>query len=149
MEVIFKPIEAIDVPVVIGMMEDFYAIDNYPMDTEVSKSLLIQFIQNESLGKSWLILMDGQPAGYVILTFVFSFEYKGRIAFLDELFITEKARGLGLGKKAVEFIQEQAKLYSVKIVYLEIEPHNERAQELYLSKNFALHNRKLMKYVIT
>lgn len=149
MEVIFKPIEAIDVPLVIGMMEDFYAIDNYPMDTEVSKILMLEFIQNESLGKGWLILKDGQPAGYVVLTFIFSFEYKGRIAFLDELFITEKARGLGLGKQVVEFIQEQAKLNSAKIVYLEVEPHNERAQELYLSKNFRQHNRKLMKYVIT
>lgn len=149
MEIIFKPIEVIDVPVVISMMEDFYAIDNYPMDTEVSQRLMLEFIQNDSLGKGWLIFNDGQPAGYVMLTFVFSFEYKGRIAFLDELFITEKARGLGLGKQAVEFIQDQAKLYSVKIVYLEVEPHNERAQDLYLSKNFRQHNRKLMKYVIT
>lgn len=149
METVFKPIKATDIPAVIGMMEDFYAIDNYPIDTDVSKGLMLEFIQNESLGKGWLILKDGQPAGYVILTFIFSFEYKGRIAFLDELFIVDEARGLGLGKHAVDFIQEQAKLYSVKIVYLEVEPHNERAQQLYLSKNFEQHNRKLMKYVIT
>jgi GNAT superfamily N-acetyltransferase len=149
MEAVFKPIEAIDIPAVVSMMENFYAIDNYPMDAAVAKGLLMEFTENESLGKGWLILKDGQPVGYVILTFVFSFEYKGRIAFLDELFIGDEARGLGLGKQALDFIQQQAKLYSVKIIYLEVEPHNEKAQQLYLSKNFTLHNRKLMKCVIT
>lgn len=148
MEAVFKPFEAIDIPAIVGMMEAFYAIDNYPMDTAVAKGLLMEFIENEALGKGWLILKKGKPAGYVILTFVFSFEYKGRIAFLDELYITDEARGLGLGKQAVDFIQEQAKMLSVKIIYLEAEPHNERAQQLYLSKNFEHHKRLLMKYRI-
>lgn len=148
MEAVFKPFEATDIPAIVGMMEAFYAIDNYPMDTAVAKGLLMEFIENEALGKGWLILKNGKPAGYVILTFVFSFEYKGRIAFLDELYITDEARGLGLGKQAVDFIQEQAKMLSVKIIYLEAEPHNERAQQLYLSKNFEHHKRLLMKYRI-
>lgn len=144
----FKPFEAQDIPAVVAMMDAFYAIDNYPMDAAVAKGLLMEFIENDSLGKGWLILKDGSPVGYVILTFVFSFEYKGRIAFLDELFTSPEARGQGVGKLALDFIQEQAKRLSVKIIYLEVEPHNEKAQQLYLSKNFKMHNRKLMKLVI-
>ena len=85
MTITFKPIRQADIDRTVIMMQDFYAIDNYPIDTAVSKSLLTEFIENESLGKGWLILENDRVMGYVILTFVFSFEYKGRIAFLDEL----------------------------------------------------------------
>jgi len=148
MEAIFKPIEAQDIPLVITMMEEFYAIDNYPIDVNVSRGLMHEFLENETLGRGWLILKEDQPVGYVIMTFVFSFEYKGRIAFLDELFISEKARGLGFGKQALDFISEQAKALSVKIIYLEIEGHNTVAQQLYLSKGYSIHNRGLMKLVV-
>ena len=148
MEAIFKPIEVIDIPVVIAMMEQFYAIDNYPMDTKVSIGLMHEFLENDTLGRGWLILKDNEPVGYVIMTFVFSFEYKGRIAFLDELFISEAARGLGFGKQALDFVTEQAKALSVKVIYLEIEGHNTVAQKLYLSKGYEIHNRGLMKLVV-
>lgn len=145
---IYKPVEAQDIPAVVTMMEEFYAIDNYPIDTAVSRGLMHEFLENESLGRAWIILNDNQVVGYVILTFVFSFEYKGRIAFLDELFISQKARGLGFGKQTLDFINEQAKALSVKIIYLEIEGHNTVAQKLYLSKGYSTHNRGLMRLVV-
>ncbi len=148
MAITFKPIRLSDIDRTIIMMQDFYAIDNYPIDTAVSKSLLTEFIENENLGKGWLILDNDIPVGYVILTFVFSFEYKGRIAFLDELYISAKARGKGMGKKTVDFIHEQALDLAINIIYLEVEGHNTIAQKLYLSKDFVVHNRKLMKLVV-
>ena len=148
MQAVFKSIEVQDIPIVITMMEEFYAIDNYPIDSNVSRGLMHKFLENETLGRGWLILNEGEPVGYVILTFVFSFEYKGRIAFLDELFISPTTRGLGFGKQALDFIEEQAKALSVKIIYLEIEGHNTVAQKLYLSKGYAIHNRGLMKLVV-
>ena len=84
----------------------------------------------------------------MVLTFIFSFEYKGRIAFIDELYIVNSARGMGIGRRTIDFIKEQAKMLSIKILYLEVEPHNQKAQQLYLSKNFTMHNRKLMKCVM-
>ena len=100
----FKPLEITDISTITQMMQDFYAIDNYPMDVEVAKTLFQEFISNEHLGKSWLILSDEETVGYVILTFVFSFEYQGKIAFLDELYLNEKARGKGIGSQAVTFV---------------------------------------------
>ncbi len=148
MNAVFKPIEVQDIPIVIAMMEEFYAIDNYPIDADVSRRLMHEFLENESLGKGWLVIKDKEAVGYIILTFVFSFEYKGRIAFLDELFISSNARGLGFGKQAIDFVTEQAEALSVKIIYLEIEGHNTIAQKLYLSKGYAIHNRALMKLVV-
>lgn len=145
----FKPLEISDISIITKMMQDFYAIDNYPMDVEVAKKLFQEFISNEHLGKSWLMYSENEIVGYIILTFIFSFEYSGKIAFVDELFIKETARGKGIGKEAIQFIQAEVPKLSLKLLYLEVEPHNENAQKLYLAHDFELHNRKLMKYKVT
>ena len=145
----FKPLEIADIEIITLMMQEFYAIDNYPMDIEVAKTLFQEFITNEHLGKSWLIYSENEIVGYIILTFIFSFEYGGKIAFVDELFIKETARGKGIGKEAIQFIQREVPKLSLKLLYLEVEPHNENAQKLYLAHDFVIHNRKLMKYKVT
>ncbi|WP_264548922.1 GNAT family N-acetyltransferase [Flavobacterium sp. N2820] len=145
----FKPLEITAISTITQMMQDFYAIDNYPMNIEVAKELFHEFISNEHLGKSWLIYYENEIVGYLILTFVFSFEYSGKIAFIDELFIKKTARGKGIGKEAIQFIQQEVPKLSLKLVYLEVEPHNENAQKLYLAHDFVIHNRKLMKYKVT
>ena len=145
----YKPLEIADIEIITQMMQDFYAIDNYPIDVEVAKNLFQEFISNEHLGKSWLIYSENEIVGYIILTFIFSFEYGGKIAFVDELFIKETARGKGFGKEVIRFIQQEVPKLSLKLLYLEVEPHNENAQKLYLAHDFELHNRKLMKYKVT
>jgi len=142
----FISLKPTEIDTITSMMRDFYAIDNYPIDIEVSKKLFQEFISDENLGKSWLIYDNEELVGYVILTFIFSFEYQGRIAFLDELYIKETARGKGIGKKSVQFIKDQAPISNVKILYLEVEKHNEKAQKLYLANDFEVHNRKLLKH---
>lgn len=144
----FKPLVISDSKLVIKMMQEFYSIDNYPFDLEISKKLFHQFITDEKLGKGWLVYHENVVVGYIILTFVFSFEYQGKIAFLDELYIKETARGKGIGKLSLQFIQQQAPKLSLKVIYLEVEPHNETAQKLYLANDFAIHKRKLMKYIV-
>jgi ribosomal protein S18 acetylase RimI-like enzyme len=142
----FQPLETSQIESVTSMMQDFYAIDNYPINIEVSKKLFQEFISNEHLGKAWLIYSEEELVGYVILTFVFSFEYQGRIAFIDELYLKETARGKGIGAKTLQFIKEQIPKLSLKLLYLEVEHHNENAQKLYLANDFEVHNRKLLKY---
>ncbi len=144
----FKSLETSQIETITQMMRDFYAIDSYLIDLEVSKKLFQEFIADENLGKSWLIYDEKEIVGYVILTFIFSFEYNGKIAFLDELYIKEISRGKGIGKQTIQFIKEQAKLLNVKLLYLEVENHNQNAQKLYLANDFEVHGRKLMKFKV-
>ena len=148
MEATFKPLGVRDIDIVTTMMQEFYAIDGYPIDIALSRSLFERFIADEKLGRAWLIGSGEETWGYVILTFVFSFEYKGIIAFLDELYISPTMQGHGLGKAALDFIKAEVKQAGIKIIYLEVEGHNEAAHNLYISKGFALHNRQLMKYSV-
>ena len=142
----FQNLQKSQIDSIVSMMQDFYAIDNYPIHIEESKQLFETFIANPNLGKAWLIYNDEEVIGYVILTFIFSFEYKGILAFLDELYIKKEYQGKGFGKQAVQFVQQESSQLNVKMLYLEVEQHNENAQKLYLAHDFEVHNRKILKH---
>lgn len=142
----FQVLQQNEISTIVSMMQDFYAIDNYPIDIVESKQLFETFIANPNLGKSWLIYQNEEIVGYVILTFVFSFEYKGILAFLDELYIKKQHQGKGIGKQAVQFVQQESSQLNVKMLYLEVEEHNQNAQKLYLAHDFEVHNRKILKH---
>ena len=142
----YKKIGHSDIETIVNLMKDFYAIDNYLIDLGISKKLFSEFIDNESLGQAWLIYSKDEVVGYVILTFVFNFEYKGKIAFVDELYLTKNARGKGIGKQTMEFVKSQAAELKLKLLYLEVETHNANARKLYLATDFEVHNRMIMKY---
>ena len=140
----FRKITHQDIEVLLVLMTDFYAIDGYPIDPEITRKNFVHFIENPNLGQSFIIEHDGKVAGYIILNFLFSFEFGGTIAFLDELYVDSNFQGKGLGKLGVAFSQKFAKEKELKILFLEVELHNERAIELYKKYNFKPHHRNLM-----
>lgn len=137
-----------DIPEILTMMQEFNAIDDYPFDKGERTENLNLLIANETFGKLWLIEFDEKIAGYMFLGFGFSFEFKGRDAFVDELFIRPEFQGKGLGKDAIAFITSEAKRLGIKVLHLEAERHNERGLNLYRKNGFKDHNRFLMtKYL--
>jgi GNAT superfamily N-acetyltransferase len=133
-----------DIPLLLQMMERFYAIDGYHFDSPVSRANLESFISNEYLGRIWLIANESAIIGYVVLTFCFSFEFKGRTAFVDELFLNESYRGKGIGGQVLDFVDGHAKELGLKALHLEVERHNEKGKRLYVKKGFKEHERALM-----
>jgi ribosomal protein S18 acetylase RimI-like enzyme len=144
----YKSITLVDIEQITLLMEEFYQIDGYPFNRQTTVQLFHEFIKDEKLGKAWLVYYQNELVGYVILTFAFSFEYQGKIAFLDELYLKESARGKGIGKEIVRFVQDEAAKLSLKIIYLEVETHNQAAQKLYIANDFSIHPRKIMKYIV-
>jgi GNAT superfamily N-acetyltransferase len=144
----YKPLSASDIDLVIAMMQEFYAIDGDLFDAHLARQLFSEFLKDDNLGKAWLIITDGDVVGYVILTFSYTFIYGGKMAFVDELYLSDRARGKGVGKATIAFVKAEAEILGVKILYLEVEHHNTIAQKLYLSAGFEVHKRKFMQYKI-
>jgi L-amino acid N-acyltransferase YncA len=133
-----------DIPVILEMMEAFNAIDHYPFDKDKTRSNLVEFLDREQLGKAWLIEMDGIVIGYIILAIGYSFEHGGRYAFVDELYMNATSRGKGIGKLCIDFILSEAPALGVKVIYLEVEPHNHAGVKLYRDKGFRENGRILL-----
>ena len=148
MHINFRPAEKKHLEVALKMMRDFHAIDEYPFDEAVIKSLFLGFIIKESSGRFWLIEVDERIAGYVVLAFGFSFEYLGRDAFIDEFYIEEKFRNGGIGQKALDFVFKEAKALNIQVLHLELEKHNMPGHHLYLKNGFDNNNRYLLHKVL-
>jgi diamine N-acetyltransferase len=140
----FREFAAIDIPVITEMMREFNAIDNYPFNREEREENLSRLLDHPGYGKLWIIESDGNVAGYTFLGYGFSFEFKGRDAFVDELFILPKFQGQGIGKRAIDFVVEEARKEGIRALHLEAELHNERGLNLYRKKGFVDHKRFLL-----
>lgn len=144
MEIAFKIYSNTDKADVLDMMLVFNAIDGYSFDRAMGEKNLLEFTSDQSLGRLYLITQEQHCIGYIILTFGFSFEYQGRDAFIDEFYIKQDYRGKGIGKITMDFIESESKKLEVKALHLEVEPHNENANRLYMNKGYRSNNRKLL-----
>jgi diamine N-acetyltransferase len=115
-----------------------------PFDEGEVRAALDKFLAHAELGQTWLLWLDERPAGYVILTLGYSFEFRGRDAFIDELYIDPEFRRMGLGRRAVEFVEEKARALNVNALHLEVDRGNDPAMELYRRAGYEDHGRHLM-----
>lgn len=144
---IFRPLTPVFLDAFIDMKRDFFAIDGYPFNEALMRENTHYFQAHPETGAIFMIVDEtGTAIGFLILAFMFSFEFGGRIAFLDELYLGDRARGKGYGKNAVNFVKTYAAGNNLKAIFLEVEHHNERAIGLYAASGFKDHHRRLMIY---
>lgn len=140
----FRLAENSDVDILIPFIQALYKHDNLPFDEAKTRQALMFLIGNQNLGEAWLIFHETNIAGYLILTLGYSLEYYGRDAFIDEIYIRDEFRGLGIGKKAIQFAEERCRILGVQALHLEVEHANVNAQKVYRKTGFEDHDRYLM-----
>ncbi len=133
-----------DINTLLDLMQDYYAYDHIPYDRQAAQQALKQLVNDLSLGRIWLVRSDDEIAGYCVLTLWYSLEFRGRCAFIDELFVKEGHRGHGIGTQALEFLKRTAREMGVKALRLEVERKNADALELYRRAGFVTEDRDLM-----
>jgi GNAT superfamily N-acetyltransferase len=106
-----------DLPVVEPMVRAYYLEDGHSFDEER---------QPRALGRGWLIALAGRPVGYLVLTLGFSVEAGGAEGCIDEFYLVPGVRGQGLGGRALELVEAEARRLAVRRLYLEVE-HGNRA----------------------
>jgi len=137
-----------DLTLLVDFMRQFYAIDNYPFDAQIACQVMQQIVEDDSLGRVWLIDYAGAAIGYVVLTFGFSLEYRGRDAFIDELFLLDAYRGQGLGTQILQFVLDACPALGIHALHLEVEHSNVAGQRLYRKHGFIEHDRHLLTHMI-
>ena len=138
-----------DIPSLLRFMERFYAIDGYPFDAARAQRALTQFFAEPSHGSIFLIDVNGETVGYIVLAVVYSFEFGGKNAFVDEFYLEPEHRGKGLGRAVMERIGKVAAERGITALHLEVEHHNARALALYHSFGFQDHHRVLMTKMLS
>jgi len=144
MQVIFIEVDRSNIEAIVDLMALYYACDHIPFDRKTARSSLEALVNDHSLGRAWVIRSGGEAVGYFVLTLSYSLEFRGRTAFIDELFIKEGYRGKGIGTRALEFLKDAARLLGVTALRLEVERKNAGAHGLYRKAGFEDHDRHLM-----
>src|SRR5262249_5360899 len=139
-----KPVIADDIEALIPMMSELYAHDGLSFDESMARRALLGLINNDKLGRVFLILLANEIAGYAVLTFGYSLEFHGRDAFVDELYLRDERRGQGIGKRTLEFLTVVCAENGVCALHLEVERSNANAQAVYRKFGFEDHDRYLM-----
>lgn len=132
----FRIIGDNDIPVLLRQMRLLYEADGDPFDESATERTLKAFLHAPQAGLGWVILVGGYPAGYMILTFGFSLEFYGRDATLDEIYLEAPFRGRGIGRKALAYLEGQARALGARALHLEVMRDNEPAQRLYAGMGF-------------
>jgi ribosomal protein S18 acetylase RimI-like enzyme len=144
--VIFRPVASADENVLLRMMRSLAEQEPgaYFFDEPVVREALRKFLANPDLGRAWIFVDGETPVGYIVLTFGYSFEYHGRDSFIDELYIEPQYRRKGIGRRAMQFVEERAGELGVNALHLEVDQGNDAAAELYRRAGYDDNDRFLM-----
>ncbi len=75
-------------------------------------------------------------AGYGVLAYLYSLEFGGMVALLDELWISDTWRGRGLGRATMGAIEQFCRDQNLAALRLEVGKTNTVARSLYQSLDF-------------
>ncbi len=137
MKITIRAMTAADRDEVLGMMRVFYA--SPAVHTNGSEEIFLNDIENcineSPYLEGYILEGEGDILGYAMVAKSFSTEFGMPCFWIEDLYIKEDYRGLGLGKLALDYITEK---YTDCIFRLEVEEENERAVRLYKKCGFTV-----------
>jgi GNAT superfamily N-acetyltransferase len=127
------------------MMRHMQADDPWsePFHESTLRANLAELLQSPVYGVVYLARKESAPIGYLVICFDYSLEYRGKGAWIDELFIEASHRGQGIGTQLLDLAEAASREHHAKFLHLEV-THGNPAIELYRRRGFLDHQRYLM-----
>lgn len=131
-----RTINANDKEIFIKMVTEFYnseaVLHSIPKENIINT--FEEITSNSPFTVGYIVEINSEVAGYILLSFTYSNEAGGLTVLLEEIFVKEEFRGLGLGSKMINYTKE--KYSNAKRFRLEVENDNVKAINLYKSLGF-------------
>lgn len=120
---------------VMEMMRVFYA--SPAVLSNGSEEIFINDIENcindSPYLEGYIFEDSGEIQGYAMVAKSFSTEFGKTCIWIEDLYIKNEYRGLGIGSMFLDYIKEK---YADSIIRLEVEEENERAVKVYQKCGF-------------
>ncbi len=114
-----------------------------PFDESWVRRNLAELLLGPRYGLIYLVRENDTPVAYLVICFDFSLEYRGKGAWIDELFVEPAHRGQGMGTRLLDLAETASREQGAQTLHLEVN-HGNRAIELYRRRAFVDHHRYLM-----
>ena len=130
-----RPMVETDRAAVLEMMRIFYTSPAVLTDgsEEIFAADIENCINDSPYLEGYIIENAGQVQGYGMVAKSFSTEFGKSCIWIEDLYIKDAFRGLGIGKVFLDFIAEK---YPDCLLRLEVEEENQRAMKLYRKCGF-------------
>lgn len=125
-----------EMPVLLELVREFHEFENLAFDPSLDRRVLEQIITDSTIGRIWIIDESNTAIGYVIVTFGYSLEFRGREACIDELYLRPAYRRHGIGTQTLQFVEAMCRSLNIRCVNLEVDRHNNAAQMVYRKNGF-------------
>jgi ribosomal protein S18 acetylase RimI-like enzyme len=139
-----SPAAPADIDALLPLMREFYAGEKLPFDEVVLRRALAELWAEPLHGGVWLARMGPEPVGYGVLCCGFSLEYRGRDAFVDELYVRPAWRDRGIGNRLLDAMETRCREAGIVALHLEVDHDNPDGRRLYAKRGFVDHRRHLM-----
>lgn len=113
----------------------FHAEDGHPL-TERGVAAIGMVARGHPLARAWLVRAGGRIVGYAVLGLGFGIEHGGPNAHVDDLYLVPEARGRGLGRAVMRWLEREARALGLQALFLVVDPANLRARALYAGEEF-------------
>ncbi len=132
-----RPATTDDLPALAALMIDFYAESDFPLTVEQATSGFRGLLGQADRGAIFIAHAGARPAGFAVLTIVYSMEFGGLRGFVDDFFVRASSRRQGVGGALLAAIRAHAVVSGLKALLVEVSGENETALRVYRHAGFA------------
>ncbi len=126
------------------LVEAFQREEGYAAGDPALRAAVAALLDDPGSGSVLIAREAGRAFGYAALCVGFSIEFRGRDAFVDELYVSPDKRGRGLGRALLRALEAEACARGVRKLHLEVEQRNDAARALYVGEGFTPNGRELL-----
>lgn len=135
MSCVIRPMEEKDASQVLEMMCVFYASDAVLSNgsEEIFRTDIEHCLSGSPYVEGYVFEDEGQLQGYAMVARSYSTEFGKPCVWLEDIYVKEQFRGLGIGSRFLELMEET---YPDAVLRLEVEEENARAVRVYQKCGF-------------
>ena len=139
MEYLIRPIEPRDYPKIIELFKEFALFEKLP---EKMTNSVSQIENDKELFNCFIAETNDTIIGYTTYFYAY-YSWIGKSLYLDDLYVTQKHRNKGLGKKLLNTVINLAKENNCKKVRWQVSSWNKNALNFYKKIDAEINNVEL------
>jgi len=120
-----------DASALLPLIAAYWAFEDIAFSAERVAPPLRRLLADPELGAAWIAYDGDAPVGYLIAMYVFSLEYLGMVAEIDELYVSDRSRGSGIGGLLLAAAEAEFVAAGCGAVSLQLARDNDAARGFY------------------
>lgn len=127
MEIIIRRAQEQDFPEIIGLIKEFALFQRTPERVTIT---LDQMLKEQAFFQCFVAEIDHEIVAFASFFFTY-YSWTGKALYLDDLYVKEAFRKVGIGKKLLDAIIDLAKATQCKKVRWQVSNWNTNAMDFY------------------